>query len=199
MTVYDFDNTIYRGESSVDFFRFCLRKKPSLVRFLPVIFWKLLRYKRCRTSADEIIRWGEHVMQDFLRTVDDIDGLICEFWDRNEDKIKDFYKMQQQPDDLILSGSAEPLLAEICRRLGVRRYIGTRIDLRLGKVEFLCFKENKVRVFLDAYPTATVDAFYSDSLHDLPMMRLARKAYLVKGNRILRWEEPSAERAAHGA
>ena len=28
--VYDFDNTIYDGDSSVDFFLFCLRKKISL-------------------------------------------------------------------------------------------------------------------------------------------------------------------------
>ena len=80
MTVYDFDNTIYRGESSIDFFRFCLRRKPSLVRFLPIVFWKLLRYKRCRTTADEIIHWGEHVLRAFLSEVGDVDELVNAFW-----------------------------------------------------------------------------------------------------------------------
>lgn len=187
MTVYDFDNTIYRGESSIDFFRFCLRRKPSLVRFLPIVFWKLLRYKRCRTTADEIIHWGEHVLRAFLSEVGDVDELVNAFWDSHEDRIKPFYRLQQKPDDLILSGSPELLLCEICRRLGVHRYLGTRIDLDTGTVKSLCFAENKVRIFRDAYPDEPVDAFYSDSLHDLPMMRLADRAYLVHGSRIELW------------
>ena len=109
------------------------------------------------------------------------------FWDSHEDRIKPFYRLQQKPDDLILSGSPELLLCEICRRLGVHRYLGTRIDLDTGTVKSLCFAENKVRIFRDAYPNESVDAFYSDSLHDLPMMRLADRAYLVHGSRIELW------------
>ena len=33
--VYDFDGTIYDGDSTVDFWLYCLRRKPSLLRFLP--------------------------------------------------------------------------------------------------------------------------------------------------------------------
>ncbi|MGN0993694.1 MAG: hypothetical protein ACI4PD_01130, partial [Butyricicoccus sp.] len=62
MNVYDFDNTIYRGESTVDFFRFCLRKKPSMVRYLPSVFWQLLRYKCGVIPAERIIASGERVL-----------------------------------------------------------------------------------------------------------------------------------------
>lgn len=191
VNVYDFDNTIYRGESSIDFFRFCLRKKPSLARYLPAVFWQLLRYKCGIIPAECIIEWGERLLRCFLTEIRDVDALVCEFWDRNEHKIKADFRAMLHSDDLILSGCAEILLAEICRRLGVQNFLGTRVDLDACRVEFLCYHENKVKAFREHYPTATIQRFYSDSIHDLPMMRLADSAYLVRGNRVIPWEEPA--------
>ena len=33
--IYDFDGTIFRGDSTRAFWLYCLRKKPALVKFLP--------------------------------------------------------------------------------------------------------------------------------------------------------------------
>ena len=35
MNVYDFDNTIYRGESAVDLFWYYLKQDKSLLRYVP--------------------------------------------------------------------------------------------------------------------------------------------------------------------
>ena len=35
MNVYDFDKTIYEGDSTLDFYRFCLGKQPTLLLCLP--------------------------------------------------------------------------------------------------------------------------------------------------------------------
>ena len=32
MNVYDFDGTVYAGDSTVDFYFFCLRKQPGILR-----------------------------------------------------------------------------------------------------------------------------------------------------------------------
>ena len=32
MNVYDFDKTIYKGDSTLDFYFFCLRKKPIIIK-----------------------------------------------------------------------------------------------------------------------------------------------------------------------
>ena len=37
MNVFDFDNTIYDGESAIDFFLYYLKKDPKLIRYLPSI------------------------------------------------------------------------------------------------------------------------------------------------------------------
>ena len=31
MNVYDFDGTIYDGDSSIDFYLFCIKRKPSIL------------------------------------------------------------------------------------------------------------------------------------------------------------------------
>ena len=48
----------------------------------------------------------------------------------------------------------------------------------------------KVRRFQAEFGAARPDAFYSDSLSDAPMARLATRAYLVRGERVLPWPEP---------
>ncbi|MBQ8144780.1 MAG: haloacid dehalogenase-like hydrolase [Butyricicoccus sp.] len=189
MNVFDFDNTIYRGESTIDFFRFCLRKKPSMIRYLPAILWQLLRYKCGVIPAEGIIARGERVLRCFLQEIRDIDALVKEFWDRNEHKIKEQFRAMLCEDDLILSGSCEILLEEICRRLGVQNFLGTRVDLDTCHVEFLCYHENKVKAFLENYPTETIQRFYSDSIHDLPIARLADSAFRVRGDRVIPWIE----------
>ncbi len=35
INLYDFDNTIYEGDSSTDFFFYCLKKYPKIVKIIP--------------------------------------------------------------------------------------------------------------------------------------------------------------------
>lgn len=42
MNVYDFDETIYDGDSTVDFYKYCLRRRPYIIFRFP--FWTALRF-----------------------------------------------------------------------------------------------------------------------------------------------------------
>ena len=55
MRVFDFDNTIYDGESVIDFYLFSLRRNPKVARYVPVVLYHLLRYCSCtvRKQATE--------------------------------------------------------------------------------------------------------------------------------------------------
>ena len=72
--------------------------------------------------------------------------------------------------------------------------IGTRMDPATGLIDGSnCRGEEKVRRLRSAQPDAVVDRAYSDSLTDLPMLRLARRPYLVrKGVATLLEPIPSA-------
>ncbi len=46
MNVYDFDNTIYDGESFIDLFIFLFKKDPSLVKYIPDVINGLYKYTK---------------------------------------------------------------------------------------------------------------------------------------------------------
>ena len=184
MNVYDFDNTIYDGESSFDFFIYCLKRKPSLARFLLPTIVTLIEYKLCIISTEGLTEKCEKYMGGFLSKLDSPEKTVKEFWDSHEHKIKPFYKEIQKPDDVIISASNDFFLEEICKRLGIKNLIASKVDLENCRVVYLCHNEAKVRLFKERFPNDEVDNFYTDSMNDLPMIKLAKKAFIVHGDKI---------------
>ena len=50
-----------------------------------------------------------------------------------------------------------------------------------------CKGQEKVKRFRKKYGNAVIDDFYSDSLSDLPLARIAKRAFLVKKGKIREW------------
>jgi HAD superfamily phosphoserine phosphatase-like hydrolase len=184
LNVYDFDNTIYDGDSTKDFYRYCLQNRWSLARYWPRQAWAFFLHGLGlidRTQCKERF----YV---FMRGLPDMDNFVYDFWRRNIKKIKHFYKMWQRPDDLIISASPDFLLVEACRRLGVVYLIASRVDPKTGRYcGKNCGGEEKVRRFRAEYPHREIEGFYSDSLSDGPMAAIAQKSYLVAGEELLPW------------
>ena len=44
INAYDFDGTIYSGDSSVDFYFFCLKKNKKVLRQLPIQLFAFILY-----------------------------------------------------------------------------------------------------------------------------------------------------------
>lgn len=183
MNVYDFDNTVYAGESIVDFYIFLLKKNPRLLLLLPKILTMLVRYKMCRISSEELIETAQKYAAQLIDYARD-KALVSEFWNKNRHKIKNFYLENKKPDDVILSANYDFLIEELCRSLGVRHVIASKADLNAGKIEKLCFGEMKPKMFRECFPDGKIDCFYTDSMNDRPMFELADKVYIVKGNKI---------------
>lgn len=186
MNVYDFDKTIYNGDSSTDFCLYNLRKYHRKNR---KYVWGVIRVtlhhmgKGC-SKTNEFKQEIYH----FLETADDIDKDVEEFWELNRHKIASWYLEQKQSTDVIVSGSPNFLLEPIIHELGVSA-IGTDIDKHTGQLHGennVC--ANKVDTFKKAYPNAVIDEFYSDSDSDLPMARLAKKCYKVSKGSLSDWE-----------
>ena len=82
------------------------------------------------------------------------------------------------------------MLKEACVRLGVKNLIASDVDSCTGKF----FRKNchdimKVIYFKEIYHKSEISEFYSDSLSDTPMAKLARKAFLIKNGQVLLWPE----------
>ena len=85
------------------------------------------------------------------------------------------------------------ILDEVVKRLGIRCCICSTIDYETLDLVHLNFGDNKVKSFKEAFgEDAVPDEFYTDNLVDLPMLKLARKAYLVKGNAVTPFDPKEA-------
>ena len=115
MNVYDFDKTIYDGDSTADFYIFSLKRHKKILLLAPSLIGAFLKFYVFKIGTKTQFK---EKMYKFLKYCD-IQKDITDFWNINIDKIKPFYKNQQQKDDVIISASPEFLLAPICKTLKI--------------------------------------------------------------------------------
>ncbi|MBR6523011.1 MAG: haloacid dehalogenase-like hydrolase [Clostridia bacterium] len=184
MNVYDFDETIYHGDSTRDFYFFCLKNYPQVAKYLPMQGWYAIWFGLKVMPKTQF----KEKFYSFLKTIPDIDGAVEVFWRSHEKNLKEWYIAQKKDDDLIISASPEFLLAPICGKLGIK-VIASRVDKKSGKTEGEnCWGEEKVKRF-NAAGGGEIDEFYSDSYSDTPLALLAKKAFLVKGDKIIDFDK----------
>lgn len=183
MNAYDFDNTIYDGESLFDFFMFCLSKKLSLIIYLPLVIYILILYKLTLLSDKKLYNFANIMSSTIIDSKDDIPRYVDEFWKKNNYKLKPLFLRKLKESDIIITASPRFLIEGIKDKLNTKNIICTEYNLNTGKFEFICFRHNKVKIFRQLYPSTKVDEFYTDSLNDIPMIKLAKRAYLVKKNK----------------
>ena len=185
MNIFDFDGTIYDGDSTKDFFFYCLKNyKQIRTHIFPVIGYGALfglRIVKKKTFKQKLLS--------FVSKIEDIDGAVLDFWKQNDKKIKKFYMAMKQDTDIIISASPEFLLKPICNQLGVTM-MATKVDNKTGLFDGEnCHGQEKVRRLLELIPDVEVDEFYSDMYCDTPLARLAKKAYIVKGEKLKPWKK----------
>ncbi|MBQ7573932.1 MAG: HAD-IB family phosphatase [Clostridia bacterium] len=187
MNVYDFDKTIYSGDSTANFYKHCLKKYKSILKTVPGMLFAFLLYN---LNIYTLTQFKEK-MYKFLTCVPDIDKEVELFWNKNMQKIKPYYLSQKRDDDVIISASPEFLLIPICEKLGVGKLMASRVDKHTGKYEGEnCRDTEKVRRFYEWDSHAKIDTFYSDSLSDTPLANEAEKAFIVsKNDELIPWQD----------
>lgn len=183
--LYDFDGTIYDGDSSVDFFKFCLKKDKRMYKMIFPIIFKYLKYKSKYLTLTEL---KEYIFS-FLKYFDNREQLVKEFWQTHNKQIKNFYLAKKHDQDIIISASPAFLLSPICNELKVKDLIASDVDINNGHFNKLNNRgEEKVKMLQKKYPNAEIMTMYSDSMHDKPLLDLAHKSYFVKGDKIYNYK-----------
>ncbi len=185
MNVYDFDNTILKGDSTARFYAYCLLRTPRMWLDVPAQIVNgalfLLHIREKKAYKQRLLR--------FMQWLSNPDSVIADFWNKNLPRVKMWYRQKHKADDLVISASPEFLIRPACERLGISRVIASPIDKKTG--EYFgenCHGAEKVRAFRAQYGSQTPDEFYSDSYSDTPMAEISRKAILVKGEKLLSWQ-----------
>lgn len=184
MNVYDFDETIYDGDSTVDFYKYCLRLKPYIIFRFPFV-----TAVRFLLDSRKKLLFKERFYR-FLSAFDDIDKTVEHFWDSHEKNIKRWYTENRRADDVVISASPEFLLEPICKRLGISVLMASVVDKKTGLYSGEnCWGKEKVRRFYERFEDGKIDCFYSDSYSDAPLAEIAKSAFIVKKNEITDWNK----------
>ncbi|MFR3288881.1 MAG: haloacid dehalogenase-like hydrolase [Lachnospiraceae bacterium] len=186
VNVYDFDKTILPYDSTEVFFRHCLRRYPRvLFPALGALPWAagMPLGLTSKTRAKE-------VFYRFLALVPDIDAELTRFWELHLGDINAWYLARRRGDDIVSSASPEFLLRPVAGAWASvsspRAWTGTAAGPWARTAT-----ARKGAPPGEEYPGLGIAEFYSDSLSDAPLARLAERAFLVKGQCLSPWPERS--------
>ena len=183
MNIFDFDGTIHRGDSSVAFYLFCLRKRPYIALLLPVQAAAAILYGLKLIDVTAM----KQVFYLYFRLID-TQAMVPVFWEHDRHNILPWYSGIRSESDVLVSASPEFMLEPICRELGISTLIASKVDPLTGRYTGKnCSGQEKVRRFREIFPDAQPENSYYDRDSDLPLSRLARHGFRIVG------EEPKQE------
>ena len=182
--LYDFDGTIYDGDSGVDIIKFALKNYPKTRKRMFKMLGVGLKYLFKLASKEEM----KNVLFSFLQDIDDVDDFVSKFWEKHECKLKKFWLDKKHNKDIIISASGYFWLKPIADKYKVFDLFATDIDKNTGYVNGKnSHGKQKVINFYEKYPNGIVLEMYTDSINDLPLIEEAKTGYLVKKNKLYKY------------
>ena len=178
--VYDFDGTIYDGDSTFDFVLFCLRRHPGVALSLPAL-----------AAAGVCLALGRIGLTQFKSV---LFGLMSRrfsltqearaFWQEERTLRKLGAWFYDRPRDLpivIASASPEFELRYAAEILGVKTLIGTRCNMKTGALlSKNCKGAEKIARIREVIGEYEVRAMYTDDAKaDGPLLAIAKEKYIV--------------------
>lgn len=187
MKIYDFDKTIYNGDSGIDFFTYSLKKKPLLlichmISYSFFIFHHIIKEKELKELKERLFS--------YVKKIKNLNFFIADFVNLHKHKVKKWYVEQQNEDDLIITAALDFYIVPLCKELGIKTIISTKYDIKTGKIRGNnCRDKEKVRRLNLEYPNIKVESVYSDSASDIPILKLGEKAFIIENNNILPYKK----------
>ena len=181
--LYDFDKTVFPKDSTSTFWLFCLKRHPAIIRYLPKQILSGVKYFLKKIS---LVQFKEEFFC-FLKAIDGEKEAEA-FWDKNGDKIYSWFNPKENDAvTIVCSASPEFEIRPILERLGADIILGTRMDVKTGKItgENCKGKEKVKRITAVAGEYEFRNAYSDNPESDAPMLSLAENRFLIKdGNRI---------------
>ena len=188
LIVYDFDKTIYDGDSSIDFLIYILkRNKRTPLYFIKFIF-AFTKYKFKIINKEKM----KEIFFSVLKDVKNIDEEVEKFWIINEKKIKKFFGDKLSHEfDIIATASPEFLIKPIAKKFNVKTLFASDINKKTGEFKGInCHGIEKVKRIKEKYPNSIIKEMYSDDIKsDKPLLDIALNSYIVKKDKIISYKK----------
>ncbi len=184
MNVYDFDGTIYNGESNRDLILFTFKSHPFLVLFsLTKALVLYIKYKFKKVPFERV----KETMLSFIFKIDNYDKLIDSFVEKNIKKIKSFYLDNKKDNDVLLSASYDLWINKFAKKLGIKNVISTNVNNNGKIIGKNCKGKEKVKRFKE-FSNKSINCAYGDRESDKYILNEAKEAYMVRGNKLIKFK-----------
>ena len=172
--LYDFDGTIFNGESGTEFYLFCLKRHPKIIKYLPRQLKGAFRYILDRQN---MIDKFKNDFYSFLPAID-AEKEAELFWNKNAHKMNSWFRPKEHDVPVVVC-SASPVfqIKPICDRLGVQLVIGTELDPKTGRMtDINCKGKSKLEYIKKYAPDYTFRDVYTDNTRsDVSILSLAKR------------------------
>lgn len=176
--LYDFDKTLFPADSAAEFWLFCMKRHPKILKHLPQQTMGTIKFLAKKNTLTQL-------KENFFCFLESIDGEkeAEEFWKKNEHRIFSWVNLKN--DDaisIVCSASPEFEIRPILEKLGADVIIGTKVNPKTGKISGEnCKGAEKVRRIKELKEDFQFRNAYSDNpKSDAPMLSLAENKYLIK-------------------
>ena len=196
--VYDFDKTIYGGETGTDFLIFYMKKKPlkvflfgiSFVKDILLFLFKKIKLKELKGSYFKFLS---------DESTDEVEKLANEFWEKRASNVYGWVPNEiienKKETDYVIVISASPLflIDSFVKKIGFTHAFGTimETEVRNGKKYYLpkvvgenCKNVEKVKAINRWAEKEGIKykiiKFYTDSIMDKPLLEKKKKKYWIK-------------------
>lgn len=208
LAIFDIDYTLTKKETSIELYKYMLKRDRKLLRYLPShiitgIFYAIKVYNAGKTK-ENFLRFLSGTSEKELKSIvksfykEKVESILYEDGIK---AIKDFkakgYKIY------LISASPEFYVNEFYNIKEVDKVIGTKFSMENGKFSSKisgenCKGEEKVKRLMEEIKKDNIEVdfknsyMFSDSLSDLPLLKLVGKGYLINYKKnheleILRW------------
>ncbi len=183
---FDFDGTIYKGDTTRDFCWYFYQKKPLRCYYLLIQLasWLLWRLKLLTTTQ------FKSTFIQFLNRIEgeQITGLLNSFWEEKKSLVHanlvlEISRLKKEGVHIVVvSASPELFIKTFCLSLGVDTVLGSELKVLNNKYSLLinCRGEEKLKRLKRAFPNFELIAAYSDNKDDDVLLKTAKNGYWVK-------------------
>ena len=193
LVVFDFDHTLYDGDSGGHLFAWLIRRvwwRTLLALLIAPLFGPMVAFLPTRRIGISGFVWAGTIGFHRRR---DLDALIDRYVAQHTDDIKRkllpvalemLHRHRVHGDHVVIATGAPPELARAILAFVAHEdvpVVGTQVGPRFGAVVAVrhCHNEMKMTMLRDAGFTAPVAVAYSDSSADLPLLLAAEKPVVV--------------------
>lgn len=187
MNAYDFDGTIYNGDSGVEFIKFMFFKKPFfMAKHLVKASIGFIKYKLKKIEFKEM----KENLFSFVSKIDSLEKYTAEFAEKNKDKIKKYYFTNRKEDDVVVSASLDFYLIPLCKVIGINTVICTKYDIKNGKIiNANCKNAEKVKRLEEQFgKDVIIENAYGDSKGDYELLCRAKEGFWIKGEEVVQFK-----------